>query len=160
MSNLTKRQFFAGSVSGLVFAIFGGSAWAQAKTHIVEMLNKSTTSNDRMVFEPPVLQVGVGDTVKFASTDPGHNSEANKDMLPEGVKAWKGRIGEEIEVTFDTPGVYGYHCTPHRSTGMVGLILVGDVDESDLEPLMSVRQRGKAKSRFEDYFAQAKALIG
>ena len=55
-----------------------------------------------------MLEVNVGDTVKFVPADKGHNSELIKDMLPKGADKWKGKINKEVEVTFDTPGFYGY----------------------------------------------------
>ena len=95
----------------------------------------------------------------FEATDRGHNSEANKDLLPEGAEAWSGKINEEIAVTFDVPGVYGYYCTPHQSAGMVGLILVGEVTQDMLDAAGEVRQRGKARARMEEYLAMASEMI-
>ncbi|WP_413717491.1 pseudoazurin [Silicimonas sp. MF1-12-2] len=126
---------------------------------MVEMLNKAPESNERQVFHPPVLQVEPGTTVMFKATDRGHNSEANKDMIPDGVEVWKGKIGEDIEVTFDAPGLYGYHCTPHQSAGMVGLVLVGEVTQDQINAAKEVRHRGKSKARYEEYLAMAEEMI-
>lgn len=127
--------------------------------NVVEMLNKAPDSNERQVFDPPVLQIEEGASVLFQATDRGHNSASTDDMIPEGAEGWKGKINEDIEITFDVPGVYGYHCTPHQSAGMVGLILVGEVTQEQLDAAMEVRQRGKAKSRYEEYFAMAEEMI-
>lgn len=144
-------------------ALVIGPLKAFAESHggpqIVEMLNKAPDSNERQVFNPPVLKIEPGTTVIFKPTDKGHNSEASSDMLPEGVEAWKSKINEEFEVTLDVPGVYGYHCTPHQSAGMVGLILVGEVSQEQIDALKEVRQRGKAKARYEEYFAIAEEMI-
>ncbi len=128
--------------------------------HEVQMLNKDPDTGERQVFYPAVLKIDAGDTVKFVATDRGHNSEANKDMLPEGAEAWSGKINEEFEVTLTVPGVYGYYCTPHQSAGMVGLILVGDVSQEMLDAAAEVRQRGKARARMEENLAAAAGLIG
>ena len=128
--------------------------------HMVEMLNKEPDGRERQVFNPPVIKVAEGDTVNFVSTDRGHNSASNKDMLPEGAEEWKGDINGDIEVTFTVPGVYGYFCTPHQSAGMVGLVLVGDVTQEMIDEAKEVRQRGKARARYEDYFAMAEEMIG
>ena len=128
-------------------------------THTVEMLNKNE-AGDRQVFDPPVIKVAVNDAVNFVATDRGHNSASHKDMLPEGAAEWKGAISKDIEVQFTVPGVYGYFCTPHQSVGMVGLVLVGDVTQDMIDEAKAVRQRGRARSRYEDYFAQAEAMIG
>ena len=37
-----------------------------------------------MVFEPALIRVAAGDTVKFIPTDPGHNAETVRGMAPEG----------------------------------------------------------------------------
>ena len=39
--------------------------------------------------------------------------------MPEGAKAFKGKINQEIAVTFDAPGTYGIKCAPHFGMGMV-----------------------------------------
>ena len=128
-------------------------------THTVEMLNKEPDGNERQVFNPPVIKIAEGDSVTFTSTDRGHNSASNEDMLPEGAEEWKGDINGDITVDFTVPGVYGYHCTPHQSAGMVGLVLVGEVTQDMIDAAKEVRQRGRAKSRYEDYFAMAEEMI-
>jgi pseudoazurin len=130
-----------------------------ATVHEVQMLNSAPDSNERNVFDPPVLQIQPGDTVKWIATDRGHNSASNEDLLPEGAEGWDGSINEEIEVTLETPGVYGYYCTPHRTTGMIGLILVGDVTEEMLDAAAEVRERGRARQRLEEYIAMAREMI-
>jgi pseudoazurin len=75
-------------------------------------------------------------------------------MLPEGAEPWKGKINEQITVTFTKPGLYGYKCQPHYGLGMVGLIEVGD-DTSNIETLKAVKLVGAAKKRMAELFAQA-----
>lgn len=125
--------------------------------HEVQMLNKHPEENERQVFFPAVVRAQPGDTIKFVATDKGHNSASTKDMIPDGAEAWKGKINEDLEVTLDVEGAYAFNCTPHRTAGMVGLILVGNVD--NLDALKEVRQRGKAKQRFEAYFAEADEIL-
>ena len=135
-------------------------AFAQdATVHEVQMLNKHPDSSERQVFFPDIVRAQPGDTIKFIPTDKGHNSEGNGDMLPEGVEAWKGKINEEIDIVVEAEGVYGFHCTPHQSAGMVGVLLVGAVTPEQMEAAKGVRMRGKAKARYEDIFARAEALL-
>ncbi|MEM7599224.1 MAG: pseudoazurin [Pseudomonadota bacterium] len=138
-------------------ALIARPAKAEATTHEIQMLNKDPDdSKQRMVFKPAFLLVQPGDTVKFVATDKGHNSELIDDMAPEGAEGWKGRINDEVEVTMETPGFYGYKCTPHFGTGMVGLIVVeGDGMMDNLEAAQDVRQRGQAKKRFEALWEMA-----
>ena len=42
---------------------------------------------------------------------------------------------------------------------MVGLILVGEVTQEQIDAAKEVRQRGKAKQRYEEYFAMAEEMI-
>ena len=138
-------------------ALIARPAKAEATTHEVQMLNKDPDdAKQRMVFKPSFLVVKPGDTVKFLSADKGHNSEVIDDMLPEGAEGWKGRINDDVEVTLEAPGFYGYKCTPHVGTGMVGLIVVeGDGMMDNLEAAQKAKHRGQAKKRFQALWEQA-----
>jgi pseudoazurin len=106
------------------------SAPAFAAEHVVKMLNNG--AGGMMIFEPAVLSVDVGDTVKFEATDMAHNTASV--LTPAGATPWKGAMNEEISITLDTPGVYIYECTPHAMMAMVGVIRVGNgpVDNATL----------------------------
>jgi pseudoazurin len=132
--------------------------WAQSSgAHTIEMLNKHPEDRKQsMVFYPRILSVMPGDVVTFKSTDKGHNSVSLDDMLPEGGEEWKGRINQDIEVTFAQPGFYGYQCVPHASMGMVGLIVVeGEGKLDNLDEARGVRHRGRSKSAWEEIWAEA-----
>ena len=97
---------------------------AEPQVHLVEMLNVDPDDKKkRQIFKPTVLRAMPGDTVRFVATDRGHNSQVDENMMPEGGDMWEGKINEEIEITVTADGTYGYYCKPHRSVGMVGLIL-------------------------------------
>lgn len=125
-----------------------------AAEYEVQMLNKGA-DGQTMVFEPAFLQIEVGDTVTFVPTDPGHNAEVIKDMFPEGGTEFKGKINEELSVTFEVPGAYGYKCLPHFAMGMVGLIVVGD-DPANLAAIADAKGPPKAKANF----AELAAMVG
>lgn len=97
---------------------------ALAETHEVRMLNRGETGS--MVYEPDFLLLAPGDTVRFIATHPSHNAASISEIWPTDVPEVKGRINEEIEVTFDQPGTYGIKCSPHYTMGMVMMIRVGD----------------------------------
>ncbi|MEM0989007.1 MAG: pseudoazurin [Pseudomonadota bacterium] len=160
MTNLTRRTVMIGT--GALMVAPPSLAMAAA-SHEILMLNKHPEDRkQRMVFHPKLINIGVGDTVNFVSTDKGHNCASVDDMIPEGAEAWDGKINKDIEVTFSVPGVYGYKCTPHLSVGMVGMILVGGPEEmTNLEAAMGVRHRGKAKKNFAALFemAQEQGLV-
>lgn len=125
--------------------------------HEVQMLNRDPETGDTMVYKPAVLQVEPGDTVRFVPTDPGHNSESTEGGIPEGAEEWSSDINEEFEITLDAEGPYAYNCRPHNTAGMVGIILVGQVDS--LDPLRELRLRGRAAQRWDDYLAEAETMM-
>ena len=138
----------------LAFSFIATFSQASEKVHIVQMLNKSTVDKkQRMVFEPSIIKVNVGDTVRFVSKDPGHNSASLKGMLPKGAEKWKSRISKDFEITFDKDGTYGYICSPHYGLGMVGVVLVGDY-KVNYDEAKKKTHRGRAKKRFKDIFAK------
>ena len=71
-------------------------------------------------------------------------------MGPKGAAGFKGAINEEIEVMFDTAGLYGIKRKPHFAMGLVMNIAAGEVSEVP-EPFFEGRikktQRHILKSR-------------
>ena len=107
-------------------ALMAYPVFAQETTvHEVQMLNADPDNpRARQVFIPRIVVANPGDTIKFVAVDRGHNSESIPEMIPAGAEGWEGKINDDIEVTVEVPGVYGYKCTPHATVGMVGLIVV------------------------------------
>ncbi|MEM9140769.1 MAG: pseudoazurin [Pseudomonadota bacterium] len=159
---LTRRDtltWAGAAATGLALPAVLPARAADPVVHEVQMLNAHPENKkDLMVFFPNIVRAKPGDVVKFLAVDKNHNSEAFKKMLPDGVDRWKSKLGKDFELTVETEGAYGYFCTPHKSYGMVGLILVGDVS-ANYEALKGVRQRGKAKGRFAAIFEEADALL-
>jgi pseudoazurin len=128
--------------------LLGLAGAAQAAEVEVKMLNKG--SEGVMVFEPALVKLAPGDTVKFVAADKGHNVESIDTMLPDGGKAFVGKVNEEMAITFDQPGVYGYKCKPHYGMGMVGLVVVGE--PANAEQAKAATHPGKAKQAFATLF--------
>ena len=82
-----------------------GDGVAMAAEVEVKMLNKG--AEGLMVFEPALVKIEPGDTVKFVATDKGHNAESIKGMFPADATPFVGKNGEDVSVTFDKPGAYG-----------------------------------------------------
>ncbi|MCF1449303.1 pseudoazurin [Agrobacterium vitis] len=110
----------------------------------VHMLNKG--ADGIMVFEPVLTKVNPGDTVTFIPTDKSHNAETVKDMLPDGAEAFKGKVNEQIKVTFTVPGAYVIKCNPHYAMGMAAVIVVGD-PQVNLEKVKTAKYPKKAGER-------------
>ena len=126
--------------------------------HVVKML--SNLKGQSMVFEPPVLTINPGDSVKWVATNPGHNTASIDGMLPQGANPWNGGINEELVVKFDKEGIYGYKCTPHYILGMAGFIVVGNAN-SNLDAVKKVANDAQSKfamnkTRLSDYLEQVK----
>jgi pseudoazurin len=124
--------------------------------HEVKMLNQGPTGV--MVFEPAVLKINIGDTVTFKSVDAAHNSASIPGMIPAGASPWNGQLSQDLSVSFDVAGIYGYQCTPHSMMAMVGVIEVGN-DQSNMNEVKSAAQTFKStfvmnQSRLDDYLAQ------
>lgn len=115
-------EVFKGAVLAAMIGLF--VVPAHAANFEVHMLNKGVAGT--MVFEPAAIKVAPGDTVTFIPTDKGHNAETLPKMAPEGAEPFKGKMGEEIVVTFTQEGVYGVKCAPHLAMGMVALVQVGE----------------------------------
>lgn len=133
---------------GVLAASLGMAGVAQAAEIQVKMLNKG--AEGIMVFEPALVKIAPGDTVKFVAADKGHNVETIETMLPEGATAFVGKVNEELAITFDKPGVYGVKCKPHYGMGMVGMIVVGDA--ANLYKAKAAAHPGKAKQAFATLF--------
>ena len=120
MKNITLYIF--------TFVLFLMSS-AFADTFEVQMLNK--LEKDRNVFNPSIIYINSGDTVKWISVDKGHNIAFTKKGVPEGVELYKSKINTDAEYTFNTSGIYAYNCTPHYGLGMIAFVIV-DNDLSNL----------------------------
>ncbi len=131
------KKYFA---SLIILTIFSTSAFAADET--IEMLNKQ--GKETMVYSKKVVKVNVGDTVFWKATDKGHNVEFIKGGVPNGVDKFKTKFNKDAEYTFTIPGIYAYWCTPHRSMGMIGFVVVGD-DKSNLEAIKKIRFTAKSK---------------
>lgn len=155
---LNRRAMLASTAAFGIAAATGLRADGHTM-HTVEMLNKDPDNpRERMVYSPNVIRIKAGDSVMFKSTDRGHNAEAMEGMVPDGAEEFATKINSDEEVTFATPGVYGVRCTPHYSTGMVMLVVVeGEGMLDNVEAAKGVRQRGRAKQRFDAIWEKAEA---
>lgn len=139
----------------LAVTMLATAAPVSAKEYVVKMLNKGAAG--AMVFEPAMVKVAPGDTVKFVPTNPSHMAEAIPTMWVAGAPQFKGKMNKEVVVKFDKAGVYGIKCLPHYSMGMVALVQVGNASPN----LAAVKAAADklpplAKKRMLPLVAQAK----
>ena len=138
------------AIIAVLMSVAGAATAAEVE---VKMLNKG--AEGMMVFEPALVKVAPGDTVKFVATDKGHNAETIKGMLPADAAPFVGKSGEDVAVTFDKPGVYGVKCLPHYGMGMVAMVVVGT--PTNLDEAKAVPQVGKAKQVMAGLFEKLAA---
>ena len=76
----------------------------------------------------------------------GHNVHFIK--APDGIKLKKSKLNKKFTYKFDTPGIYLYQCTPHKSMGMIGLVIV-DNDISNKKSIAKAKVYGKSKKKLK-----------
>ena len=139
------------AVAALVALAFALPTGALAEDTTVEMLNKRD-DGAKMVYSEDITRIEVGDTVTWVPTSKGHNVEFIAG--PEGWEApKKSKLGKEYSYTFDTPGVYLYQCTPHKSMGMIAIVVVGDGDND----VSGAKVRGKSKKKLKELLEELNA---
>lgn len=118
---------------------------ANAADMSIDMLNKQ--GKEKMLYSVNVAEVDVGDTITWQPKDKGHNVQ-----FIAGPDGWKlpkkSKINKVVEITFDTPGMYLYQCTPHATMGMIGVVVVGG-DMSNKDAIAKVKIRGKSKKKLK-----------
>ena len=124
----------------LLLSLWSGLAVAADTT--IEMLNK--LDNEYMVFSKKIVYIDSGDTVFWKATDKGHNVEFVKGAVPTGVEAFKSKPSQDTEYKFNIPGIYAYWCTPHKTMGMIGFVIVGN-DLSNFNEVAKAKFLGKSK---------------
>lgn len=127
------------------------------------------TDDGRYLFDPPVLFIEPGDTVRWVLVRGAHTATAyaqengQPQGIPKGAPAWDSgllsREGDRFAFTFPVnapPGSYPYFCANHERLGMVGLIVISSPSQLDDGFLESLP--GQAKPTMETLIERAKDL--
>ena len=113
-----------------------------SKFSVAETIQIDFTADDSYSIE--VAKIDVGDTIEWLPKNEGHNVDflggPDFNSLPE-----KSDLNAFYSVTFNFPGVYLYHCTPHGNMGMLGLVIVGN-DFHNLKDIEGIELSRVAKS--------------
>ena len=146
----TKGNKMKTLLSSVAFVVALSTSAIAADT-TVEMLNKRD-DGAKMVYSEDITRIDVGDTITWVPTSKGHNVE-----FIAGPDGWdaprKSKLNKEVEITFDTPGVYLYQCSPHKSMGMIAIVVVGKPGEVK-DRLKDVKVRGKSKKKLKALLAE------
>ena len=122
-------------LAALLLIGLASEAWA-------EDLFIDMTTDD--AFSVRVAHIEVGQTITWLPISKGHNVEFATG--PSGVKLPpKSKLSKEVSVKFIETGAYLYWCKPHKDTGMLGLIVVGN-DLSNLSEIAAVKISRQSES--------------
>lgn len=121
----------------------------------------------KFYFEPAVLKINVGDTVRWVcksgcphSATAYTKTNGKADGLPAGAASWDSKLVNQdgtFAFTFTGPeGSYPYFCSPHVALGQVGIILVGKYTDLSADFLNSLQ--GAEKTEMQKLIDQAKTL--
>jgi pseudoazurin len=119
------------------------------QSHAIRVVPDPVSGQPR--FEPPVLFIAPGDSVRIVMGGKVFASRLIAGMHPQGAALWWGQVGESVEVTLTEPGVYGHKCGAAYALGLVGLIVVGDPD-ANLDQARAVQHPPVAARVFDDIF--------
>ena len=144
------RYKFASTKKSLVVVFLWLVVFSNSNAVLGKVIKIEFTEFDTYNLE--VIHINVGDTVEWLPTNSGHNVEfiITPQMVPLPEKS---RINEFHSMIFEEAGMYVYGCTPHLNTGMLGLIVVGnikDTQKTKLSPVAnSVLERLVEKAKSE-----------
>jgi pseudoazurin len=118
----------------------------------VDMLNKRD-DGAKMVYSEDISTIEVGDSITWLPTSKGHNVE-----FIAGPDGWdapkKSKLSKEYTYTFDEPGVYLYQCTPHKSMGMIAIVVVGELTQEGVDAIKGAKVSGKSKKRLKEIMSE------
>ena len=138
----TKMKYFI--IGLLTYLLTMTNAFSKDIT--IDMLNKRD-DGQKMVYSLDVIKVNVGDTVTWLPKTKGHNVQFIK--APDGIKKLsKSKLNKKYTYKFEKSGMYLYQCTPHKSMGMIGLVIVDD-DLSNKKDIAKAKVFGKSKKKLK-----------
>ncbi len=138
----TKMKYFI--IGLLTYLLTITNAFSKDIT--IDMLNKRD-DGQKMVYSLDVIKVNVGDTVTWLPKTKGHNVQFIK--APDGIKKLsKSKLNKKYTYKFEKSGMYLYQCTPHKSMGMIGLVIVDD-DLSNKKDIAKAKVFGKSKKKLK-----------
>ena len=138
----TKMKYFI--IGLLTYLLTITNAFSKDIT--IDMLNKRD-DGQKMVYSLDVIKVNVGDTVTWLPKTKGHNVQFIK--APDDIKKLsKSKLNKKYTYKFEKSGMYLYQCTPHKSMGMIGLVIVDD-DLSNKKDIAKAKVFGKSKKKLK-----------
>ena len=146
MKNFLEGTVGISALLGILGLVFLSCLPAYAADVSVDMLNKRA-DGQKMVYSQDIIEVNVGDTITWKAKSKGHN--VHFIAVPDGIKKLKkSKMNKDYSYTFQTAGIYLYQCTPHKSMGMIGLVVVGG-DTTNKKVIAKTKVFGKSKKKLK-----------
>ena len=144
MKNFIGGTIGVSTMIAILGLVFLSSLPAVAGTISIDMLNKRA-DGEKMVYSQDVVNVKIGDTVTWLPKSKGHNVQFIS--VPDGIKKLKkSKLNKQFSFTFERAGIYLYQCTPHKSMGMIGVVVVdGNVENKKIVAKTKVFGKSKKK---------------
>jgi plastocyanin len=116
------RAMAASALLGALLVLVSFSSVLPAEAATVEV--KLGTDAGMLAFEPSVITISKGDTVRFVNNKLAPHNAVFDGHEELSHTALAFAPGESWDETFDQAGSYDYWCEPHRGAGMVGKVIV------------------------------------
>ena len=88
-------------------------------------------------FVPQDITINEGETITFTNSGGTHNVNGGQDVYPGNPESFFSGAPSadawQYEYTFNTVGLYDYHCDLHLGAGMVGTVTVLAIPPEDIE---------------------------
>jgi plastocyanin len=137
--------------------LLAGLAWPRLPWagEPIEIQMQGNADGSHVWFNPIGLRIEPGQTIRWINLDAGNSHTATayhpKNFerplrIPQAAKPWNSDYllpNESFSVTLMQEGVYDFFCVPHEHAGMVGRIIVGQLDKSPDADLSGQTAGGK-----------------
>ena len=135
---LTRREIL--TAGGGLAAALSLPFKASGASEIVEIRMGGREDGSHVWFDPIGILIKPGQTIRWTNLNPGNSHTttayhpANFERpfrIPKAAKSWNSDYllpNESFSVLFTEKGIYDYFCIPHEHAGMVGRILVGELE--------------------------------
>lgn len=135
---LTRRELLTAG-GGLAAALAPPLAAGMA-SEVIEIRMGGREDGSHVWFDPIGILIKPGQTIRWTNLNPGnshtttayHPANFERPLrIPKAAKSWNSDYllpNESFSVLFTEKGVYDYFCIPHEHAGMVGRILVGELE--------------------------------
>ena len=124
-----------------------------AAGHGIRMLDRGEAG--AMMFEPALLRVAPGGTVRLLAANRGRDAGSPVTMASKATPRFHGHVDQEIAISFERPGRHGYPVQAASRAGMVGPAMVGEAGAAaNLERARGARHPARAREGFGRMFRE------